>query len=104
MQLSTDPVIELARLQDFLGGQELQRVLSAPVHGRRCIIFFQATYCAAKFMENGDLLNIEDIRCQFSDFVLPAIEAPANFYTPTDVANLLTTLRAITTVAGSHNI
>lgn len=104
IQLPTDPVIELARLQDFLGGQELQQVLLALVHGRRCIIFFQATYRVGKLVENGNLLDIEDTRYQFSDFILPTIERPASFYTPTDMTNLLTTLRAITAGAGPHNI
>lgn len=102
MQLPNDPVVELARLQDFLGDQEVQLVLAAPVNGRRCIIFFQVVYLAAKFMGNGALLNIEDTRSQFSGFILTGNEQPSNFYTPLDVMNLLTTLRALTNISAHH--
>lgn len=104
MQLLNDPVIELARLQDFLGAQEVQKVLAAPVIGRRCIIFFQVVYLAVKVTGNGALLNIEDTRCQFSDFILQGNEPPPNFYTPVDVSNILTALRALTTIGGPHHI
>lgn len=104
MQLLNDPVVELARLQDFLGDPEVQQILAAPVNGRHCIIFFQVVYLAVKFVGNGALLDIEDTRSQFSGFVLAGNERPSNFYTPIDVLNLLTTLRALTTISGPHNI
>lgn len=104
MQLLNDPVVELARLQDFLGDQEVQLVLATPVNGRRYIIFFQVAYLVAKFMGNGALLHIEDTRSHFSGFVLAGNERPSNFYTRIDVLNLFTTLRALTTISGPHNI
>lgn len=102
MQLLNDPVVELARLQEFLGDQEAQLVLAAPVNGRRCIILFQVDYIVAKFMGNGALLDIEDTRSRFSGFVLTGNEQPSNFYTPLDVTNLLTTLRSLTNITVHH--
>lgn len=88
-----------AHLGEFLGGEEVQRVLKIPTNGRRRFIFFEVMYRVGKFAQNGAQLGIQDTRYQFSDFILPHEEKPSDYYTSTEVEALHTALRAITSIA-----
>lgn len=88
-----------ARLEEFLGGQEVQRALEAPTHGRRRFVFFEVTYCVGEFARNDAWLGIQDTRYQFSDFILSGEERPFDYYTSTEVEALHTAVRAITSFA-----
>lgn len=92
-------IIKTARLGEFLGDEEVQRVLEVPTNGRRRFVFFEVMYHVGKYTQNGGQLGIYDIRYQFSDFILPHEEKPFDHYSYTEVEALHTALRAITSIA-----